>query len=142
MKFNKYRALWDTGATYSVISRRVVRDLSLVSETLTQISGVGGVFDSEIHTVNIELPNRVVLYDKNVTVAIIDDCDFLIGMDIIGLGDFAISHKGSNHLLSFRIPPSGAIDFTADNSVVTHTGNKRKQKHSKSRSNKNNKHNN
>lgn len=40
-----------------------------------------------------------------------DDCDLFIGMDIISLGDFALSHKEGKTLFSFRIPSLAPIDF-------------------------------
>jgi hypothetical protein len=36
----------------------------------------------------------------------------IIGMDIITLGDFAISNKDEKTVLSFRIPSVDTIDFS------------------------------
>ena len=40
--------------------------------------------------------------------------DVLIGMDIIGLGDFAITHLEGDTKFSFRIPSQADIDFARD----------------------------
>src|SRR3972149_10734968 len=40
-------------------------------------------------------------------------CDILIGMDLITLGDFAITNKDGQTMFSFRHPSLGHIDFEA-----------------------------
>lgn len=37
--------------------------------------------------------------------------DLLIGMDIIGLGDFAVTNLGGNTVFTFRVPSVEKIDF-------------------------------
>ena len=39
----------------------------------------------------------------------------LIGMDIINLGDFAITNKNGNTKFTFEIPSSRDIDFVKEN---------------------------
>lgn len=48
-----------------------------------------------------------------VTEAKLSGLDVLIGMDVIGDGDFAISHnhKTNDTILSYRTPSVGKIDF-------------------------------
>ncbi|MCL2233531.1 MAG: hypothetical protein FWB99_10705 [Treponema sp.] len=53
-----------------------------------------------------DLPNMVMVQEINVMVCnLVKDIDLLIGMDIILLGDFAISNGGGKTLFSFAIPP-------------------------------------
>ncbi|MBF0518396.1 MAG: SEC-C domain-containing protein [Nitrospirae bacterium] len=40
--------------------------------------------------------------------------DILIGMDIICQGDFAVTYKEGNTVLSFRTPPLKEIDFVQE----------------------------
>jgi hypothetical protein len=42
------------------------------------------------------------------------DIDALIGMDILGLGDFAVTHHGGNTAFSFCVPSRRHIDFVAE----------------------------
>ena len=42
------------------------------------------------------------------------DLDVLIGMDIISLGDFAITNVGGKTTFSFRFPSIAEIDFVKD----------------------------
>ena len=41
-----------------------------------------------------------------------EDFGMLIGMDIITLGDFAITNLNGQTVMSFRLPSSGRIDFS------------------------------
>ncbi len=43
-----------------------------------------------------------------------DGLGVLIGMDIIGLGDFAISNHGGKTVFTFRAPSSKVIDFITE----------------------------
>ena len=40
--------------------------------------------------------------------------DFIIGMDIIGIGDLAITNVGGHTCLSFRTPSLETIDYVAE----------------------------
>ena len=42
------------------------------------------------------------------------DADVLIGMDIIGTGDFAVTNLNGLTKFSFRVPSLEHIDFVAD----------------------------
>ena len=62
--------------------------------------------------VNILLVNKVEVYQIKVTEGKISgDADVLIGMDIIGRGDFAVTNKNDKTVFSFRIPSLECIDF-------------------------------
>lgn len=67
------------------------------------------------YLVNIGLPNGVGFAGLQVSCCVLaGGVDVLIGMDIIGSGDFAVSmHDGKTHM-SFRTPPSKKIDFVAE----------------------------
>ena len=56
----RYQCLWDTGATISAITKRVVDDLGLATEARIPIQHAGGVSDVPQHYVNLLLPNNVV----------------------------------------------------------------------------------
>jgi len=107
------RALWDTGATGSCISRGLAQHLGLKAVDMCQVSGVGGVTASYVYLIDVLLPSGVEIPNVRVT-EFMDNGNFeiIIGMDIITLGDLAISNAGGKTTVSFRIPPSDSpIDF-------------------------------
>ncbi len=40
--------------------------------------------------------------------------DFIIGMEIITLGDFALTNVGDKSIASFRVPPARTIDYVEE----------------------------
>ena len=83
------QALWDTGATKSVISAKLAGKLGLVPTGVSQVTHGGGTDNCPTHVVNVTLlPNRLLV--AGVTVAEsahLVHFDVIIGMDIITLGN-------------------------------------------------------
>ena len=96
-----FDAIWDTGATGSVISQRVVDLCGLVPIGLTDAMTAGGIFRCEVYLINIFLPNRVGFPNVTVTKASMGKTEVLIGMDLINKGDFALTHDGGKTRFSF-----------------------------------------
>jgi hypothetical protein len=114
----KYNAIWDTGATGSVITKKVVDDCGLKPIGMVNVSTAGGVTACEVYLVNILLTNGVGIKFVKVTQAVMHDgCDVLIGMDVITVGDFAITNKDGKTVASFRTPSSECIDFVNNDSA-------------------------
>ncbi len=109
----QYRAIWDTGATATVITKRVARDCALKPISMTRVQTAGGMINSNVYLVNIMLPNKVGLPKVRVSEAekIGEDSDVLIGMDIITAGDFAITNRNKRTVFSYGIPSIERIDF-------------------------------
>ena len=61
--------------------------------------------------VDILLPNSLTITDVLVVEGTLDNSDVLIGMDIIGMGDFAVSNYCGKAVFYFRIPSVATIDF-------------------------------
>ncbi|MDP8239758.1 MAG: hypothetical protein P9X24_11770 [Candidatus Hatepunaea meridiana] len=59
LEFKKYIALWDTGATNSSISSRVVNELKLDEVSKVNVYTGGGLIVSGVYFINIRLPNQV-----------------------------------------------------------------------------------
>ena len=59
IKPHDFNAIWDTGATNSVISKNVVDTLGLKSTGKEKVGHVNGVYETEIYGVSIFLPNNV-----------------------------------------------------------------------------------
>jgi hypothetical protein len=114
----KTRALWDTGASRSVIAKSVVTKLGLVSSGQTHVhhGGDAGVGLSPTYVVNCVLPNTVGVSGVLVTEFNPQHGDFevLVGMDIIREGDLAVTHVGGKSCMSFRTPSCAEIDYVAE----------------------------
>jgi predicted aspartyl protease len=102
----KVKALWDTGASGTVITPKVSKELDLVPIDRIRVAGVNNISMADVVEVSIGLPNKVMVEDVNVMICDLkQDIDLLIGMDIILLGDFSISNWEGETLFSFVIPP-------------------------------------
>lgn len=113
--YEKFTAIWDTGATNSVITKHVVDACGLKPTGMTQVRGVHGVKACETYLINIKLISDVSFSDVAVTLA--DDLaggDLLIGMDIITMGDFSITNVGQRTVFSFRVPSIRSVDFVKE----------------------------
>jgi len=98
-------AIWDTGATDSVITPETARKLNLYPIDEARIIGVNSEGIAPISLVHIAPPNNVLIPSRRVTIAKIGgEVDMLIGMDIISLGDFLISNTGGKTSFSFVMP--------------------------------------
>lgn len=107
----EFDALWDTGATASVISLEVATRLELLSEGTAKVFHAQGSKHVPKHFVNLGLPNKVQVRGVKVLEGILKGCDALIGMDIINLGDFAVTNRDGVTMLSFQMPSVSHIDF-------------------------------
>ena len=111
-----FKAVWDTGATNSVVSERVVTSLDLISAGLAEVFQVNDPhpYLANIYLANIMLSNGIEFQDVSVTSSALseDDADVLTGMDIISHGDFAITSSPNGLTkFSFRFPSEADIDF-------------------------------
>jgi Aspartyl protease/SEC-C motif len=105
-------AIWDTGATGSVITQIVVDKCGLKQIGLTQVHGVNSSDLSPVYLVNFKLPNMGFM-NVRVTLGKLPDAatGVLIGMDIISKGDFAITNHEGKTVCSFQCPSNQRIDF-------------------------------
>jgi predicted aspartyl protease len=118
----RYQAIWDTGATGSVITKKVVDDLKLFPVSQTNVQGVTGSSIANVYLVSITLPNNVTIFPIKVTECekLSGDFAVLIGMDIIGNGDFAVTNANNHTVMSFRFPSISRIDFTSPEKTMIH----------------------
>lgn len=103
--------LWDTGASSSVINETLAKELGLKPIGVAKVFHANGESEVNRYLVNIALPNNIMLPMMPVTAGKLSGTDVLIGMDIISLGDFSISHKDGGTTFSFQIPSTHNIDF-------------------------------
>ena len=101
------KAIWDTGATLSAITPKVVYELGLIPDGKKPVIGISGLVFKDSVKVCIMLPTMELTIEKDIEAAIIDlsGAELLIGMDIIQRGDFAICNGAGKTLFTFAMPP-------------------------------------
>lgn len=107
------KALWDTGSTATSISRAVVEELNLCPTGTEQILSPTGSQLRNVYTIDIKFNMGVTITDIKAYESDIDlqGIDILIGMDIICLGDFAVSNYGGRTQFTFRYPSQEHADY-------------------------------
>ena len=109
------KALWDTGASGSVISQDIARALNLTPVGATNVQHAGGTSISPTHLVNFYLPHGMTMVGALVTeFPAQPQFGAIIGMDIIALGDFAITNVGGETVMSFRVPSIEVVDYVVE----------------------------
>ena len=106
-------AVWDTGASDSAISARIVEQLKLASIDVTLVNTANGERLSDTYLINVYLPNKVAIPGVRVIEGDMPGTDVLIGMDIIGSGDFAVTHHNGHTCMTFQLPAVLDIDFVS-----------------------------
>lgn len=121
-------AVWDTGATGTVITKNVADALGLKPIGVTEVNHAAGSSMMNEYLINVSLPNGVIFQGVRVTEGVLAGIDVLIGMDIIASGDFAVTHcnEEGGTTMSFCVPSSEEIDFVprAQEDIVAKTGNR------------------
>lgn len=117
-RFHALRAIWDTGATNTCISQNAATQIGMVATGQVQVAHAGGINGrANTYLVNIGLPNGVGFPGVRVTECQLTGADMLIGMDIIGAGDFAVTNKDGKTVMTYRFPSSKVIDFVIEHGV-------------------------
>jgi hypothetical protein len=120
----EFNAIWDTGATGSVITQKVVDACGLQPTGMTHVRGVAGISVSEKYLINLNLNSNAIRFPSvEVTKGELGEIDVLIGMDVIATGDFSVTNANGVTVFSFRIPSQKHIDY-----VAIHTEETRKEK--------------
>ncbi len=124
-----FKALWDTGATNSVVSQDVITKCALKPTGMKQVHGIQGFELAETFLINIVLPNKVTFFNVEVTRGKLLGAHVLIGMDIITTGDLSITNLGQRTVFSFRVPSIAVVDFVKQaNAPSFQHGSKHKHK--------------
>ena len=86
------RADWDTGATVSVISERLVGELGLIPIGRTKISGYNGKpMVTNEYRIDLFFPNDIKIPFVKVVEAPLITMDVLIGMNVINQGNLQLN---------------------------------------------------
>lgn len=130
-------ALWDTGASGSCISQDVVEKMGLKPTGMTHVLTPSGKDTRYTYLVDVVLPNNVRIPDLHVIESEIgaQGIGFLVGMDIISAGDFAVSNFNGRTCFTFRIPSEKRTDYVQEFKIQQCIGPKHgkgnKKKHNK-----------
>ena len=126
----QYNGLWDTGASTSMITARIVAELGLVPTGFIKTYHAQGFSIVQTYMVNVLLPNGIHVYNLKVSEGRLPNgVDMLIGMDIINLGDFSITHRDGGTVFSFQVPSTRHYDFVKKiNSEISPADSKIKHK--------------
>lgn len=113
--FHKFLAIWDTGASNTVITQNVANALGLSPTGKVLTSTANGNRLADTYLVNVRLPNAVGFPGVRVTEGTLSGgADVLIGMDIIGMGDFSVTCADGRTCMSFRMPSIKRIDYVEE----------------------------
>ena len=106
-------AQWDTGATGTCISKGIVSRLNLQPTGMINVQTPSGIGTMNKYMVNLTLNNEVTILNLPVMDSEIGNqgIDVLIGMDIISMGDFAVSNFSGKTQFSFRIPSQEHVEY-------------------------------
>lgn len=107
------KAQWDTGATGTCISKELVDKLNLLPTGKVKVSTPSGIGTMNKYIINLILNNEVRIPNLIVMDSEIgkQGIDVLIGMDIISIGDFAVSNFEGRTQFSFRIPSQEHVEY-------------------------------
>ena len=112
LEISSYTAIWDTGATNTSITQKIAIECGLIPVGTSVVHHANGSDTVDVYLASIFLPNGIVIPEINVNQAVLKGADVLIGMDIMGLGDFAVSNYKGITQFSFRMPSMLHFDFT------------------------------
>lgn len=107
-----YVGIWDTGATGTVVTKKVADDLKLPPIGKVKVYHADGEGWANVYLVNLLLRNGVGFKSLRVTEGKLNGADVLIGMDVITQGDFAVTNLNGNTTFSFGVPSQQEIDFS------------------------------
>lgn len=112
-KFVPVKAQWDTGATGTCISKEIVSQLELQPTGMINVQTPSGIGTMNKYMVNLILNNEIKIMNLVVMDSEIGNqgIDVLIGMDIISIGDFAVSNFDGKTQFSFRIPSQEHVEY-------------------------------
>lgn len=92
--------MWDTGATTTTLSKDVAEALGLKHGNAAQSETAGGVTDGWESQCIVQISPSCGWF-KQVQVLPNLGVPMLVGMDIINLGDFSLTHKDGGYIFEF-----------------------------------------
>ena len=100
------RVIWDTGATNSVLRNDIPAKLGLTATGQAEVSTANGKAIVDAYLIELRLPHGLAIQGMNVTRGDLGpNTEMLVGMDVIGLGDFIVQNCAGKTQFSFCFPP-------------------------------------
>lgn len=115
-------ALWDTGASQSLVSERVVRELELKDASM-MVSNTANGIASRYTSLCFALPGDVdymAYVEAGVLPDAIGSSEFIVGLDIISMGDLSLRHGNGRMELSFTFDEDIFITRADGGDTVLH----------------------
>lgn len=108
-------AVWDTGVTRSVVSSNIANYLNLEKRGGGFTIGIGGRVEVRL-ALALAFPGNADWYTiaNSIVSQLPASIDFLIGLDIITLGDFCLKHAESGTLLEFVFDQEYFVNINTD----------------------------
>lgn len=105
------KALWDTGATTSAVSSRVVKELSLPYVRTADVSMPISSDVVDVYMVTVQISDEIIYDNLEVFELPFEnqETDFIIGMNIISTGEFHVSNINNITAFSFTTPAEKTI---------------------------------
>ena len=106
---------WDTGASCSCISKKVVETLQPTRRGFRTVLTPNGSAIRGVYLLDFMLPQGVLVTNIMAIETDIGEqgIEALIGMDIISMGDFAVSNFNNELVFTFRTPSIETTDYVA-----------------------------
>lgn len=107
-----FNALWDTGSSCCVITRRLAEACGLrATGTVRELIVMQGHVPSQTYLADLILPGGITFMNVEMLEGIsLPDIDVIVGLDVIRCGDLSLKSSGGSSVFSFRTP-SGRVAF-------------------------------
>lgn len=109
--FVPIKTLWDTGATGCSITQPLAEQLNLPQVDEVLVKHADGQTLKKVYLLNLKLLGGLIIPGLFAAEFVSEQFHMLLGMEVIRLGDFAISHAPGITTVSFVIPSQQRIDF-------------------------------
>ena len=107
------QCIWDTGCSQTTITQEVVDALGLIHTGFCHVHTTSErKKETKTYVIDLYLSDSLVFPAVTVNLGmVVDSVGVLLGMDIIGRGDFSLTGLEGNTCMSFRYPSFHEIDF-------------------------------
>ena len=114
------KALWDTGATNTVVTASTAKEMGLIPSGQANMKHANDEVTCNTYLINLVLPNKVRIQGIPVFECQTVDGGWgaIIGMDIITKGDFSITNINNKTVFSFRFPSTKTIDYVVESHKI------------------------
>ena len=98
------RTMWDTGSNATILSTALVSQLRPDLFGQGGMRGIGGESENSTYLMHVKLPTGDVITYQEVYAGELRECDAIIGMDIIALGNFHLDLCQGEVTFTFSLP--------------------------------------